>query len=580
MGISRGSDAEMVRACSVSELDSVTGKVVRAGGRSVLILMNDGVPYALDNRCPHMGFPLHRGTLRDGILTCHWHHAKFDVASGCTFDPFADDVAMFRTEIRDDEVWLDPSPIEKERLPHWSRKLEDGLEQDIRLVLAKSAIGLHELGAGDDVIRRAVLFGVRNRAAGWSMGLTILTCLANVLPDLNADDRPLALYQGVTQIATSTSGQPPRFELRPMETTNRDPLVYLEWFRRFVEVRSPAAAERCLRTAIDIGLDPGEIADMIFAACTDHLYLDTGHTLDFANKAFELLDHIGWQHAGDVLTSLVPAITGAQRMEETSSWTHPVDLSTLLTDSYSGLDSALGRPRNTTGSWPDREQLAETILGDDPDQTLQQLLHALNSGAPLMELSATVAYAAARRLVHFHTSNEVGDWHTVHHTFTYANAVDQAIRRAPSRYLARAIFDGAMSVYLDRFLNVPKAPIPPGDSGGATDADILARFDTQQNVNETAALVASALKDGRHEAVIRLLGRAMLREDSEFHQFQMFEAAVRQYRNFQGSELGDHVLIGASRFLTAFSPTIRSTSQTFEIAARLNRGEALHENEI
>ena len=168
----------------------------------------------------------------------------------------------------------------------------------------------------------------------------------------------------------------------------------------------------------------------------------------------------------------------------------------------------------------------------------------------------------------------------MHHTFTYANAVDQAIRRAPSNYLARAILDGAMSVYLDRFLNVPMAPIPPGEANGATDAEILARFDTQQNVNETAELVATALKDGRHEAVIRMLGRAMLREDSGFHQFQMFEAAVRQYRNFEGSELGNHVLIGASRFLTAFSPTVRSTSQTFEIAARLNRGEALHENEV
>ena len=411
------------------------------------------------------------------------------------------------------------------------------------------------------------------------MGFSILTCLANVLPDLNEDDRPLALYQGVTQVATSTSGQPPRFDLRTIETSNRDPSVYLDWFRRFVEIRSPAAAGRCLRTAIDIGLDQPEFADIIFAACTDHLYLDTGHTLDSANKDFELLDHIGWERDGDVPTPLVPAITGAQRTEETSSWTHPVDLSVLLKSTYSELDAALDRPRKTNPTWPDREQLAETILDADPEWTLGYLLHTVKAGAPLMELSATVAYAAAMRLVHFNTSNEVGDWNTVHHTFTYANAVDQAIRRAPSKYLSRAIFDGAMSVYLDRSLNVPKSPLPLGEGGGAPDADILARFNTQQNVDETAHLVATALKDGRHEAVLRLLGRAILREDSGFHQYQMFEAAVRQYRNFEGSEIGNHVLIGASRFLTAFSPTIRSASQTFEIAARLNRVESLHENE-
>jgi hypothetical protein len=29
-----------------------------------------------------LGFPLHRGSVKDNVLTCHWHHARFDVASG------------------------------------------------------------------------------------------------------------------------------------------------------------------------------------------------------------------------------------------------------------------------------------------------------------------------------------------------------------------------------------------------------------------------------------------------------------------------------------------------------------------
>jgi nitrite reductase/ring-hydroxylating ferredoxin subunit len=30
-----------------------------------------------------MGFPLDRGSVEDGTLTCHWHHVRFDLASGC-----------------------------------------------------------------------------------------------------------------------------------------------------------------------------------------------------------------------------------------------------------------------------------------------------------------------------------------------------------------------------------------------------------------------------------------------------------------------------------------------------------------
>ena len=126
--------------------------------------------YALDNRCPHMG-SLQRGTTRDSVLPCHWHHAKFDFGSGCTFDPFADDTPSFYVEIRDGEVWLDPDPIEEPRPEHWLAKRGSGTEHTG--VLAKSAVCLNRLGATKEILKKASLFGIRNRADGWSTGLSI-----------------------------------------------------------------------------------------------------------------------------------------------------------------------------------------------------------------------------------------------------------------------------------------------------------------------------------------------------------------------------------------------------------------------
>ena len=58
-----------------------------------------------------MGFPLNQGTVKDGILTCHWHHARFDLMNGGTFDQWAGDVTSFPVEIRNqNEVWIDVSP--------------------------------------------------------------------------------------------------------------------------------------------------------------------------------------------------------------------------------------------------------------------------------------------------------------------------------------------------------------------------------------------------------------------------------------------------------------------------------------
>jgi hypothetical protein len=445
-------------------------------------------------------------------------------------------------------------------------------------VLAKAVIGLSELDETRPLLERGALFGVRNRAVGWSSGLSILTAMANVQPVLDPEDRSRALHRGLLHVARSTSGEPPSFDLAPLTTSERRPEVFRQWFRQFIETRSQDSAERTLRTAIAAGLSQAQIADMVFAACTDHLFLDEGHALDFANKALELLDHIGWEHAEAVLPSLLPLLTQARRMEESASWRHPVDLPALLRDADRELDAALASGRERLENWAGHRALADTILDEEPRVSLGAMLQAVRDGVPLVELAVTVAYAAARRPAHFHISNEFGDWDTVHHTFTYTNAVEQAMRRAPSRELARGIFDGAMSVYLERFLNTPRQPFP-APAGASDRAALLAEFDRQQRVDETAQVTAALLADGAHDEVIATLGHALLREDAGFHEFQIYEAAVRQYANHRGKPEGDHILIGAARFLTAHSPTPRATEQTFDIASRLHRGESLHGSE-
>ena len=76
------------------------------------------------------------------------------------------------------------------------------------------------------------------------------------------------------------------------------------------------------------------------------------------------------------------------------------------------------------------------------------------------ELGRAVAYAAALRITRFHTQNDHGDWDQVHHAFTAANALHQALRRAPSPELLRGVYHAALRIHLDRFLNVPAARLP------------------------------------------------------------------------------------------------------------------------
>jgi nitrite reductase/ring-hydroxylating ferredoxin subunit len=567
-----------VRVAALDELEREGVRVVRAGRAAIAVFCHEGKVSALDNRCPHLGFPLHRGTVRDGVLTCHWHHAKFDLAGGCTFDPFADDAVPYPVEVVDGVVWLDPQPFPRDVRAHHLRKLDEGLEHALELVLAKSVLGLSEVAEPEEVLARAATFAVRNRAAGWSAGLSILTALAGVLDVLDAADRPAALFHGVVHVARHTAGQPPSFDLAPLDTGERRPERLTAWFRRFCEVRSDGAAERTLRAATHVGLPRSDVAGMVLAACTDHRFLDEGHALDFANKAFELLDRIGWDHADEVLPALVPAITGGRRMEETSAWRHPVDLAALVDEAFARLEaqSRAAEDSRPPVAWDGHAELAGLVLDGEPQDALGRIVELLGAGVAPSAVSTAVAYAAAMRLVHFPTSNEEADWDTVHHVFTYANAVDQALRRAPSPLVLRGLLDAAAAVHLERFLNVPKRPVPIGGAASREPAELLDLLDRHGHVDEAAQATADLLAAGRDRDVVRTLGHALLREDAGFHSYQVFEAGLRQHANLAGRPEAAHVLVGVARFLAARFPTVRSRARTWTVATRLHRGEAVH----
>ena len=577
-----------IRVASVDELKEKGCIVVNGHDGPIAVFHHDdGQVHAVDNRCPHMGFPLHRGTIKDGILTCHWHHADFDLESGCTFDLFADDVPVFAVEKRNGDVWVSGTRDQSGDAAYWQQRLREGLEQNISLVNAKAVIALLKSGVSfKEIAETGGRYGVRYRSSGWGSGLTILTAMTNLCDYLPPDEQILPLYQGLTHVARDSNGQPPRFDLQPLDTENLTYERLKRWFRRFVEVRDTDGATRCLLTAVSMGGEPGRLVDMMMCAATDRVFLDGGHVVDFINKSTELLDHIGWQHADEVLPSLVRQLCAAQRSEETNAWRHPDDLAAILRGMNDALPGAMAAPSNGY-AWEGPGELAEVILGDDPQLTVDTMLARLREGMTPIQLSQSVTYAAALRIARFHTQNEFGDWITVLHTFTYANALHQALKRTGSPELVRGVFHGAMAVYLDRFLNVPPARLPSeratADLAGDTDAILdafLNELDTQQQVEPAARLVYRYLVDGHPvNRLFRTLAVSLLREDAEFHSFQMLEAGIRQYEELQGSPAADHVLIATARYLAAHAPTQRALNQTAQIALRLSRGEALYEEE-
>jgi nitrite reductase/ring-hydroxylating ferredoxin subunit len=534
--------SDFVRAGTLEELKAKGRLVVHGQHRPILLVHADGYVLALDNRCPHMGFPLDRGSIEDGILTCHWHHARFAVASGCTFDLWADDIPTCPVEIREGgEIWVKPVFGYADPVGHWRRRLADGLAHNLSLVIAKAVHG--QLAAGQPapaVVRQVALFGARNRD-GWGTGLTILSALGQLLPVLPDEERHLALFHGARHVADDCDGAAPRRDRAPL-ASQPDLATLKRWLRRWVAVRHREAAERTLLTAIADGASPAGLADLLFAAETDRAYAAGGHSLDFINKAFECLDLIGWEHAGEVLPSVVGQMVAARGAEESTAWRQPVDLIALCQAAALELPRLLAtRPASC---WSDHMPLAESLLADDPLAIIDALKAAAQDGAPPADLGRALAYAAALRVARFGTANEHSDWETAHHVFTYVNAIHQALKRIGGGATepgipveaARGLLHGAMALYLARYLNVPPASLPGDGSDRLDDLPVaeqeirialLDAFDRQKQVDMAARLVARYLLLGHSaEALIATLAQALLREDAGFHAYQMLEAGA------------------------------------------------------
>jgi len=584
---------EFLLAGSLEELKAKGRLILHGGHRPILVIYDRGRVFALDNRCPHMGFLLERGSVEDGILTCHWHHARFDLESGCTFDLWADDVPIFPVELRNGEVWVKIAFGDADPAAHWRQRLADGLAHDLGLVIAKAVHG--QLAAAvphSDIVRQVALFGAQNRD-GWSVGLTILTALANLLPVLPEEEAYIALFHGARRVAADCDGEAPRRERAPLGS-QPDPVTLKRWLAGWTSVRHREAAERTLLTAIAAGASPAMLADALLAAATERAFADTGHSLDFINKAFECLDLIGWEHAAAVLPTVIGQMVAARGAEELTAWRQPVDLIALCEQAGSELPELFAAGRGVH-DWSEHATLARELLGDDPVRMVDALKAAIRAGAVPVDLSRSLAYGAALRVARFGNANEHADWETAHHVFTYANALHQMLKRIGTTHTdehitaARGVLHGAMALYLTRYLNVPPARIPgedgelfndlPVDIEGIS-AALLDAFDRQRQVDLAARLVAQHLKLGHSpQALIATLARALLREDAGFHAYQMLEAGVRQYTEWADTDAGRHMLIAVARYLAAHSPTERAALQTADIARRLMRGGELHQEE-
>jgi len=576
-------NGSFIPVCPLPELLDKQMVVVSGTDRPIAVIAHGGQVVAVDNRCPHMGFPLNTGSIKDGILTCHWHEARFDICNGCTFDLWADDVAGFATEVRDEMVFVCTTPSQAPDVEYHLQRLRHGLEHGIGLIQAKAILGLRRLGlTWIDVVMEIARFGAAAHD-DWGEGMTTLAVVSNMIPDLSERTAFFSVLRASRQLGSDCLRAVPRRRGQPLSDSRHSSERLRRWLRDWVTCRHRDGTERVLLTAVQTLGDRSELADLVADAAAHRVYARGGHVLDACNKSLELLEHIGWDEASEVLPLVLSGLVAARGAEEDAHWHHPVELIEPLRAAERRIPEWLESDRNPT--WDGAPALRTILLGDDPLRIIIALGEAIQNGAPLLVLSREIAYTAGLRLAQFSISNEVRDWFNPRHTFIFANAVHQFLKRCVTPATTRSLFPAALSVYMDRFLNIPAARLPtehdlqdlPAD--GQALRDLLLEVLDRQSAVELAGRVVAAhlLHDTDVTALFDTLVLATVREDFDFHALQVLEAGWQQCAEWEAGPEREHIVIGVVRQLAAFCPTPRAGFQTAQIAKRLDRGDRIYE---
>jgi nitrite reductase (NADH) small subunit len=97
--------ADFVKVAKTDEIPPGHGKMVEVGGKKIALFNVEGSFHAIDDTCTHRGGPLSEGVLEGKQVTCPWHGAIYDVATGEVLAPPAPQaVARYNVRVKDSDI--------------------------------------------------------------------------------------------------------------------------------------------------------------------------------------------------------------------------------------------------------------------------------------------------------------------------------------------------------------------------------------------------------------------------------------------------------------------------------------------
>ncbi|MEZ4308490.1 MAG: Rieske (2Fe-2S) protein [Polyangiaceae bacterium] len=479
------------------------------GQRFACVRAAGGV-HAIDDRCPHQGYPLSQGTCADGVLTCEWHNWKFDLSSGANLFG-GEAVRHYPTRVEGGRVHLNPAidtEAEARRLragvsealtrDEMGRALRESLRLGQMAPHARSA----ELGPLAEAFELVTRHGAQRAEYGFDHGLAVLADLLS-WAERGWVGKEEAFVAGAHAVAEACLRLGPRAVVGA-ERAPDDAMDPARTCDALVAERRDEAEARVRAIARASG---AETAHALTPFLARHL-LDYGHAAIFTAKAAELAVRFPGS-AEDVFGSL--AVTLSWATAETVL--PPFAATRAALDRLADVSLAEGEGRRLERA--ERASFEAAVLSGEKAGA-GAAVDLLAAGVEPAEVLLASAHAAAERLLRFDAAweervdAEVGVL-DVTHTVTFAESALWLAGRASRRDAAR------LAVLAAAFVGKVRA----GDR-----ADLA---DPAPRTNAPDLVSAARARDaGRAVAIAREMSAEQRRAAyAELAPFAAFDAATR-----------------------------------------------------
>lgn len=541
--------------------------VVRVEDRQIALVESEGRIYAVDNRCPHMGYPLSVGSLKGTTLTCDWHNWKFDLDSGgCLRGEEA--VRSYETRVEGGHILVNirPEPVEELMAKHLT-SLRQGLVKFESGRIARDAARLMSLGMRPaEVMREGAIHDAEREEYGWGHALAVIAdCLSYGQWYDGADEFAIPVVRALTAASEPVRRYPKRPTPAPEAPDHRGE----QEFRRRIEEEDVDGAEAWFRGAIEDGaISDRELSRWLLNAATDH-FLGFGHQMIYVFKATQLANAIGWDALRPVLPSIVPSITWATRYDRLPEMRRYIKQVHEIETTLPALSEKQRAPRLI---WDSARFRAAVLFGRN-DDAFQAVHGALTSGVHADLIARELVLAASERLLRmdldWETSHDEkvwdeGGWLEITHLLTHANANRQLLRGGVTPEALRSLYHSAWFVnYQKRFdrtdgsrADAGPLPEPRGDTPEEVEGEFRAAVQGKRFNEAMGAVRAWNRAEWPEDGLIRAMAReAMETDDGVFiqmaHVVKTTHAAIQEHRALESHPEASLPLMAAARYLAS-----------------------------